>query len=139
MNAEPTEKAEGRPQSRGDAEAAREQILTWLVNGRVGLSSKTMATIALGRTPQRNCYPYDPDDLNRCLLLLRAAPCVRDAFPLIANSSKVWAALIAQWDEIEATFLDEAGLDWCKSTNARKTYDLMKQVIESANKRSPAV
>lgn len=122
--------------TQGLSQAAREQILTWLVNGRVGLSSKTMAAIALGAKPDGVNYPHDPDDLNRCLLLLKAAPGVRDAFPRIAASSKVWAALIARWPEIEKSFLDEVGLDWCKANAAPKTYALMRGVIDSASRRA---
>jgi hypothetical protein len=113
--------------------ATGSRVLDWLANGRVGLSSKTMAMIALGSTPERINYPHDPDDLNRCLLLLKAAPAVRDAFPKIAVASKVWAALIARWNEIEQAFLNEVGLDWCKAYNAPKTYRLMRDVIDSAN------
>ena len=122
----------GQSQALGLAHGS--QVLDWLANGRVGLSSKTMAMIALGSPPKRIDYPYDPDDLNRCLLLLEAAPSVRDAFPEIAASSKVWAALIANWGEIEQTFIDEVGLNWCKANSAPKTYDLMKRVVSSANK-----
>jgi hypothetical protein len=112
---------------------AGSQVLDWLANGRVGLSSKTMAMIALGSPPKRIDYPHDPDDLNRCLLLLEAAPGVRDVFPQIAAASKVWAALIANWSEIERSFLDEVGLNWCKARSAPKTYALMRRVIDSAN------
>lgn len=115
------------------AVATGSPVLDWLANGRVGSSSKTMAMIALGSAPKHIDYPYDPDDLNRCLLLIKAAPEVREAFPNIAASSKVWAALIARWDEIEQTFLAEAGLDWCKARSALRTYTLMRRVIDSAN------
>lgn len=112
----------------------RNQIIDWLANGWVGCSSKTMAIIALGSTPNRIDYPYDPDDLNRCLLLLEAAPGVRDAFPKIAAANKVWAALIANWSEIERLFLEEAGPNWSKARSAPKTYALMRSVIDGANR-----
>lgn len=116
----------------GLSEIASSQVLDWLANGRVGLSSKTMAMIALGLPAKRIDHPHDPDDLNRCLLLLEAAPGVRDIFPKIAQSSKVWAALIANWNEIELTFLHEVGLNWCKAQSAPKTYALMRRVIDSS-------
>ena len=118
---------------RGFGAAHGSPILAWLANGRVGLSSKTMAMTALGVPVAEVNHPHDPDDLNRCLLLLKAAPVVREAFPKIAALSPVWAALIKRWDDIEASFFAECGLDWCKSTNGRATYALMRRVIESAN------
>lgn len=110
------------------------QILEWLANGQVGSSSKTMAIIALGVTPKRIEYPAEPDDLNRCLLLLKTAPEVREAFPQIAASSKVWAALIERWDAIEQCFLAEVGLNWSKAHNAPTTYNMMRKAIDSARK-----
>ena len=92
-----------------------------------------MAMIALGSPPKHIDYPHDPADLNRCLLLLEAAPGVRDVFPKIAAASKVWAALVANWSEIERSFLDEVGPNWCKAHSAPKTYALMRRVIDSAN------
>jgi hypothetical protein len=96
-----------------------------------------MAAAALGdHIVEQVSYPLDPDDLNRCLLLLKAAPQVRAAFPKIAALCPEWAALIQHWDEIEQSFLAECGLDWTKSTSGPQTYALMKRVIRSAQERS---
>lgn len=49
------------------------KLLNWMLTGETGLSSKAMARAFMdlkGRTD----HPYDPDDLNRCLLLLDAVP-----------------------------------------------------------------
>jgi len=56
------------------------EIIKWLANGETGMSSKAMAFTALGVKYKNACYyPYDPADLNRCLLLLEAAPIVRES------------------------------------------------------------
>lgn len=125
------------PPSRLSGVAAT-QVMDWLANGRVGLSSRTMALIALGTFPRCIDHPYDPDDLNRCLLLLQVAPGVRFMFPQIAAASKGWGALIANWTEIEQTFLDEAGLNWSKAHSAPNTFALMRRVLASAQYRSHA-
>lgn len=104
------------------------KVLNWIATGRVGSSSKAMAMAACGM-PSSGSYPSDPDDLNRCLLMLEAVPEVREQFDKIAALGVVWGRLIAQWDEIENSFLDEAGRDWCKARSAPKTYALMKQVM----------
>src|SRR5690606_5657415 len=89
------------------------KVLDWFVNGRVGISSRAMAAAAIGIKNARDTWdnhPHDPDDLNRCLLLLVSVPEIREAFDKVAAISPVWAALIERWSEIEQCFLDEAGL-----------------------------
>lgn len=111
-------------------------ILNWFLGGRVCESSKCMAAIASGApAPMFKAYPLDPDDFNRCLLLLKAAPEVRNAFPEIANLSPVWLGLILNWDAIEGQFLEEAGLDWCKAISAPKTYKMIQDIREAADKQ----
>src|SRR5690606_2782385 len=104
------------------------KVLSWIATGRVGASSKAMAMAACG-LPSDGSYPHDPDDLNRCLLMLEAVPEERARFDKIAALSVVWSRLIARWSEIEAAFLDEAGRNWSKARSAPRTYQLMKEVI----------
>lgn len=73
-------------------------------------------------------HPYDPDDLNRCLLFLEAVPEAREHMDKLREISPIWAKLVDRWAEVEASFLDEVGLDWCKARSAPKTYALMKSV-----------
>lgn len=103
------------------------KVLNWIATGRVGASSKAMAMAACG-LPNDGSYPHDPDDLNRCLLLLESVPDVRDHFEKIAALGVVWERLIGRWADIEASFLDEVGLNWSKAQAAPKTYALMRDV-----------
>lgn len=103
------------------------KVLNWIATGRVGASSKAMAMAACG-LPNDGSYPHDPDDLNRCLLLLESVPDVRDHFEKIAALGVVWERLIGRWADIEASFLDEVGLNWSKAHAAPKTYALMRDV-----------
>lgn len=106
----------------------RSEVLLWMSTGRVGASSRSMAFTACG-LPTDGSYPLDPDDLNRCLLMLKAVPAVRDHFDKIADLGIVWGRLIKRWAEIEQCFLDEVGMNWVKAQSAPKTYALMKEVI----------
>lgn len=106
----------------------KHKVLEWMATGRVGASSKAMALTACD-LPNYGDYPSDPDDLNRCLLMLEAIPEVRDHFEKIAAIGEVWGRLIERWTEIEAAFLEEVGLNWSKANSAPKTYALMKEVI----------
>jgi len=105
----------------------KDKVLNWFATGRVGASSKVMALAAI-EMPHDRSHPYDPDDLNRCLLLLEAVPEIREHFNNVAAISDTWAKLIGRWDEVEQCFLDEVGRNWCKAHSAPKTYDLMKSV-----------
>ena len=109
----------------------KDKILNWFATGRVGMSSKAMACCLVGA--ECDCsHPYDPDDLNRCLLFLSAVPEAREHMDKFAAMSTAWAMLIERWSEIEKCFLDEVGLDWCKATSAKKTYDLMDKILTEA-------
>lgn len=105
----------------------KDKILDWFATGRVGASSKAMAC-AVADLPHDKSHPYDPDDLNRCLLLLEAVPEIRNQMDKVASISGTWGKLVARWDEVEQCFLDEVGLNWCKARSAPKTYELMKQI-----------
>lgn len=109
----------------------KDKILNWFATGKVGISSKAMACAAAGIEYGGNFPPHtpsDPDDLNRCLLLLEQVPEIRNHFDKVATISDQWAALMERWAEVEQCFLDEVGLNWCKGERAKKTYELMKSI-----------
>lgn len=111
------------------------QVIDWLANGEVGVSSKSMAMwLAFGKRTGGpfGSHPSDPSDMERCLKLLTAAPGLRKSLAKMAGLSKEWAALVARWDEIEAMLMDEIGLGWTKAKRAPKTYALMQEVINGA-------
>ena len=120
-------------------DATQEAVIGWLANGEVGASSKCMAMwLAFGKRTRNEFggYPYDPDDMDRCLKLLAIAPGLRERLPKMAELNKTWAALVARWDEIEAMQMDEIGLGWTKARSAPKTYALMQEVIDGARKKA---
>jgi len=105
----------------------KDKILKWFANGEVGASSKAMACAAAG-LPHDKSHPYDPDDLNRCLLLLESVPEIRGHMDKISAISDTWCNLVARWDDVEKCFLDEVGLNWTKAKQAPKTYRLMQDI-----------
>ncbi|MDZ4341323.1 MAG: hypothetical protein U1E51_02665 [Candidatus Binatia bacterium] len=105
----------------------KDKILKWFGQGQVGASSRAMALAAVGM-PNDGSHPYDPDDFNRCLLLLEAVPEIRQHMDRVAAINKTWAKLVDRWGEVEQCFLDEVGLDWQWGRHATRTYELMKQI-----------
>lgn len=111
----------------------KENILMWFATGQVGTSSKAMVLAVLDFPQDPDWpdeYPYHPVELNGCLLLLEAAPEIRDHMDKVAALSERWARLVARWDELEKCFLDECGLDWSKGYEAHWTYKLMREILE---------
>lgn len=114
-----------------------DNMLRWLLTGDVGASSKAMAAHLCG-FPCSGDSPSDPDDFARCLMLLDAVPEARAELHRMAEVSAVWAALVARWGEIEATFRVEVpiycfGRGWW---SAPKTMRLMREVFDEAGKEA---
>lgn len=106
----------------------KDKILKWIGTGRVGASSKAMALAVVG-APNDGSHPYDPADLNRCLLLLADVPEIRQHMCKVSEISVTWEKLVKRWAELEKCFIEEAGFDWSKSERAPKTYDMIKDII----------
>lgn len=106
-------------------------ILQWLTTDDTGTSSKTLAYRALGMRWRGEDVPVDPADLNRCLLLMERVPWVRLYLPDMAQVSPRWAALVARWDEVEKSFIEEVGLNWERARSAPRTYDLMQSILDA--------
>jgi hypothetical protein len=117
--------------------SAQQKTLEWLAGRGTGLSSETMAYyLAFDVIKERGrSHPHDPSDFNRCLKLLHAVPEMRVHLHKMANLSPYWAALVARWDDVERSFLDEVGFDWCKAGIAPKTYRLMKTILDAATRK----
>jgi hypothetical protein len=83
--------------------AAQHRLGQWLLNGDTGISSGTMAAIALGATKVKKCHvdaPYDPADFGRCYRLVQKVPEIREHFPRIGKKVKVFAGILREWDDL---------------------------------------
>lgn len=81
-------------------------VANWLVGPNTGTSSEyLLATALAGRIPEKargRGYPGDTSDINRCFLLIEAAPWVREiAFPVLREANPWWRVLIDHWGELE--------------------------------------
>jgi hypothetical protein len=82
------------------------QVVTWLLRGDVGLSSKAMAGAVLGVDAGRR-NPSDPNDFQRCIRFLAAVPLAYKKMHLVADLSPAWAALVENWGELEILYAQE--------------------------------
>lgn len=91
----------------------------WLANGDIGISSKTMAAIALGAKTGNFNAPYDPSDFNRCYKLVERVPSIRNSFDQISQIVPVFAGILREWDELCVLFNSEKDSGMCRKTYAR--------------------
>lgn len=103
-------------------------VLKWMSEGDIGASSMTMAFAVCEIPHSRHTSPWDVGDFHRCLLLLDAVPAARDRLHLLRGVSPEWAGLVDRWDELESTFLEEAGLGWTKAGRAPRTARMMEEI-----------
>ena len=113
----------------------KDNMLRWLLTGEVGSSSKAMAAHLCG-FPCSGHTPSDPGDFARCIVLLESVPELRAELHRMAEVSVAWAALVARWGEIEATYRgEEQSHCWRYGRwSAPKTMKLMREVLYKAAK-----
>ncbi|KZQ44697.1 hypothetical protein A3N43_16555 [Klebsiella aerogenes] len=108
------------------------KVLKWQSNGKVGVSSATMASIALGLKKsfyhERFGAPSDPADLRRCMLLVEEIPEIRNYFPMIAKKVKAFAPILKEWDPLIALLKIELKRP---DNRAPKTYKWMKELLKT--------
>lgn len=111
--------------ARGEiASTPNQGIQAWRKTDHVGASSDFMAA-KLGNAGIRDyAHPHDPSDFGRCLVLLEAAPELREKLPEMAKESDQWAALVAHWHELESLWKEEAPLG-----KAPRLYARMKELL----------
>jgi len=106
------------------------KVLQWQSTGNVGVSSATMASIALGM--KKNFYgsyfspPSDPSDLHRCMKLVQCIPEIKDSFPLIAEKCPRFSPVIQHWDELTGLLRKELKRP---DKRAPETYARMKELL----------
>ncbi|XPL50848.1 hypothetical protein ACMFY2_13895 [Enterobacter cloacae subsp. cloacae] len=105
------------------------KVLQWQATGDVGVSSATMASIALGLDKpfygSHFSAPHDPSDMLRCMKLLEAIPEIRDHFPAIAKRVPTFKGIIEQWDDLVEVMKRECvGERW----RAPDAYKLIKKL-----------
>lgn len=105
----------------------------WMSGHDTGASS---ISIAMHMTSGwcRGDYPHDPEDLGRCLRLLKKFPAWNARIREMAAYGPEWKALSEAWERLSSSMEEEVGIHWSKGKSAPSTCDLMQQVIEHARR-----
>lgn len=97
---------------KGAAVAPTPALRYWLAYGSTGLSSRYLvgilaqapALVASTRMRGTDSHsvpiPHDPSDFHRCVMAMEAAPGLREHFNAVAETHPVWAAIVAEWDDL---------------------------------------
>lgn len=90
----------------------------WLVNGQTGLSSMSIVSHVTGNPCHgffnglpNDFAPYDYDDFDRCMRLIKAVPLVRPHLHVMRDVSDEWKRIIDRFDELETAYKDTDGED----------------------------
>ncbi|MGL4600312.1 MAG: hypothetical protein ACRCVE_02145 [Plesiomonas sp.] len=106
------------------------KILRWASKHSVGVSSSTMASIAVGLDKpfygSSFCHPWDPSDFYRCMILVEEVPEIRDYFDDISSKCKTFKPIIDHWDELVSMLMSEMR----NGRDAPETYKRIKELIK---------
>jgi hypothetical protein len=102
------------------------KIITWLLRGKVGASSKTMLSWYLDRSSEDAYYPLDGSDFGRCLGFLAAVPAAAEDMSIYAAISPVWARLVGRWEEIKRLYVEETAIE---NYAMPKTSNLIRMIV----------
>lgn len=109
------------------------KVLEWQANGEVGVSSATLASIAVGL--KKNIYggsfgaPHDAADFRRCMLLVEQIPEIREHFPKVAIRVPKFKAILKEWDSLVALLKNEMQQH---GSRAPETYKRIKELRDAS-------
>ncbi len=107
-------------------QAVLANIITWLLRGKVGASSKTMLAWYLDRGSEDAYYPLDGSDFGRCLGFLAAVPAAAEDMSIYADISPVWERLVRRWEEIKRLYVEEVAIE---NYAMPKTSNLIRMIV----------
>lgn len=114
---------------------ATAKLLRWSLTGDTGISSQTIACIAVGiERKDAGTFgfdiPRDSADFGRCYRLLKAVPDLRAALPLVAEKFPKYGPLVEDWDHLSKLYeLDLA--DRNKGVKSSRCYDRIKELHDA--------
>lgn len=120
-----------------EAMSVSPELRNWLSRGERGISSNAivehLTPVPTGASSPFGDHPSDGDDLRRCMLLLDAVPALQPLMSKMATRSKVWAALVSDWDGLIAILRRELRRE---PGTCGRTYERMRQLLHPVDGQS---
>lgn len=107
------------------------EAIRWITSNDTGTSSETIWSVMAGAPKKGGSRPSDPSDFGRCYRLFWAVPEWRERIGEMVAAYPDWGPLVAIWDELEAMFIDVAGVSGADGWNrpaAERLYKRMKSI-----------
>ena len=101
----------------------------WFRSHKTGVSSETMAAIAMGAKVGRFDAPYDPSDFGRCYGLVQQVPAIRNYFDQIAELVPVFSGILREFDVL-CDLYDRDYSSGC----SQELYDRIKELRKESKK-----
>lgn len=83
----------------------KEEVLNWLLDGEVGVSSEAIANRVVGKLVGAFDTPCDAGDFGRCYKMLKACPSVD--IKCMKGFNRIWDNLVDAWSELTSLYEDE--------------------------------
>ena len=99
----------------------------WIVNGSVGISSKTMWGVLMGVKVERGDKPYDPDDFSRCYGLYKSCELKQFDLNKIARILPYWKPYIDNWQKLSLMYELNIKQNW-KNSKEIGMYEFMREL-----------
>jgi len=115
--------------------------MIWLQGQDTGISSKAIMEMMLGAQPHWKTYPRDSWDFNRCVRLMEKIPAWRTRITEMSKVGYVWAALVENWNELEALYQAEVANPRSETNKKpnRSLYFHMRSIIAEGIDADPNI
>jgi hypothetical protein len=104
----------------------------WIVNGSVGISSKTIWGVLQGIKVGRDNKPYDPDDFSRCYTLVKQCNLQQEDLEKVSIALPYWKPYIDNWGKLTEMYELNVKENWVNSKEIGM-YEFMKVLCEESN------
>jgi hypothetical protein len=98
----------------------------WIVNGSVGISSKTIWAVLQGIETNGD-KPYDPDDFSRCYKLVKECNILQEDLEKVARTLPYWKPYIDNWEKLTEMYEQNDKENWVNSKKIGM-YELMQRL-----------
>ena len=98
----------------------------WIVNGRIGISSKTMWAILQG-IEYVGDKPYDPDDFSRCYKFVKLCNITEQDLQKISRTLPYWKPYIDNWQKLTEMYEQNDKEKWLNSKKIGM-YEFMQEL-----------
>jgi hypothetical protein len=106
------------------SEKSKDRVINWFITGERGISSESLAGVALGKDCAIS-FPRDPADFRRCVNFLNLLTMheAKDLLREIAGMHECWKVIWNNYVELMDLYMKE-----CEQKTAPKLYAKMKEL-----------